>query len=159
VITGTLPSQFYPKPGPGGVTATDPFTYAVHGQDVIWRLTGPVTKTGRVTVTTCVSQALSTQDPLTHTFVLEDVLRRDTPIAASTPLSSEADIWVTRSCTFTDTEEVDHPHLPVPPLVPNVIIENRAAIRSEELGAWTPSNVVVTRRWPTAVYLPLVFRQ
>ncbi|MBN2006330.1 MAG: DUF11 domain-containing protein [Anaerolineae bacterium] len=150
LLTATLPAQLFPL-------RTEPSVpYAVQGQHVIWRIPGTITQTGYARVAACILQPFSTQELLTYTATLEDVLGQTTLVRVAA-LQPETEGMVAASCT-SETLALAHPTT-VPPLYPDLVVRNRAWICSNELGGCQESNETITRYWPVKVFLPLVIRQ
>lgn len=155
LITTTLPGELFPT----SASHSDTIEYAVSGQDVIWRVLGPLTGTNQLTVTACVSQAFYANDLLTYTSTLQDVLLDTETLVDGESLSSESEEQIMPNCYLMT------PYLPHPapgtlsPLYPDVVVRNQAWISSAEITRSIGSNIVTTRSYyPFSVYIPIVLR-
>lgn len=159
LVTGTLPSQLYPKDRGSITSSLSGSEFALNGQNVIWRVPGVITQTGYLTVTTCVTEGFSTQLPLNYSVWLQDIFSHTQHIN-NQAVASDVEGWIKPSCTE-DTLQLGYPTTvsPLVPMPPDIVIRNRAWIYSNELAGCLPSNETITRYWPAKIFLPLVIKQ
>jgi uncharacterized repeat protein (TIGR01451 family) len=158
LVTGTLPSQLYPKNRRSIQSSVAGSAVGLDGQQVLWRIPGSIAQPGYLTVTTCVTEAFSAQELLTYYVTLQDILSQ-THKTHSQAVAPGVDGNIRPSCTD-DTLQLGYDkELPV--LLPNIYIQNQAWICSNELSGCQSSNEVIVRRLPPMrfkIRLPLLLK-
>ncbi len=156
LITATLPTQLFPTTVSG--TSNVLMAYQPARSEILLRIPGPITQTGYVTISHCISETFIPKDLSPIHAVLYDVLGQ-TRWAEAAFEQGEYSVPVT--CSPPGTWGFAHPTTvpPLDPVPPDYIIRNRAWICSAEMADCQPSNETVTRYWPAKIFLPLVVRQ